>query len=238
MGGLRIERDDEPIAFEGKAQRRPLDILAALVIDGRDEVAVESLLHRVFPSTEYDDPKGSFEVALFRLRKLLGVEGAIRLKAGRLSLDPLLVWNDLLYIDPLVDAHARAENDEQAIVLGGDLLKAYKGALFGDECQYFALARRDQLRRRIERLVEQMATLLEQRGEFARATGVWETGLGHEPLNEVFYRGLMRCHAALGNAALALSLYRRCAEMLSKVLSISPSKATETLRAEIQQLAA
>ena len=58
-------------------------------------------------------------------------------------------------------------------------------------------------------------------------------GVDVEPLAEGLYRGLMRCHSKQGRASDALRAYRRCREMLSILLGIKPSAATETLLREI-----
>ena len=51
---------------------------------------------------------------------------------------------------------------------------------------------------------------------------------------EVFYRRLMRVHAHAGRTAEAVATYRRCCNVLSAVLGVSPSRETETLHASFR----
>jgi LuxR family transcriptional regulator, maltose regulon positive regulatory protein len=237
LGGFSIELNETSVAFEGKAQRRPLELLKALVIGGRDGIAVEALLQRLFPSTEHEDPKGSFEVSLYRLRKLLGGNAAIRFQCGKLSLDPALIWIDLTHFENACDALLRADNIERLLVDADNAFRLFDGPLFGDDCPAFARARRDGVRRRAEQLVEKAALAYEQHTRYDEAIVWWDRGLRIEPLSEAFYRGLMRCHAASGNASGALAHFRRCAEVLANMLAIAPSAETEQLRAKIHRSA-
>lgn len=72
-----------------------------------------------------------------------------------------------------------------------------------------------------ERLVRERA--------FARAIDLLERGLAADPVAEELYRRLMRCDAALGRRAEALSVYRRCERLLSAELGIAPGPQTRTL---------
>ena len=71
--------------------------------------------------------------------------------------------------------------------------------------------------------------IAQQKAGFLRAT----KGIEQDTLAEDFYRGLMRCHLALGAPANALRVYRRCRELLSIVLAVAPTAETEALHRKI-----
>ena len=75
---------------------------------------------------------------------------------------------------------------------------------------------------------------LERRGEWRAAIDRYERGVAQSMLAEPFYRGLMRCHGALGESSEALRAFRRCRELLSMVLGVSPSDETERLHQQIR----
>ena len=62
-----------------------------------------------------------------------------------------------------------------------------------------------------------------------------ERALEQDNLAEAIYRRLMICQREQGDAAGALTTYRRCRELLSIVLSRRPSAETEALRATLSE---
>jgi DNA-binding SARP family transcriptional activator len=74
---------------------------------------------------------------------------------------------------------------------------------------------------------------LEDGGDYKAAIALYESALQQDNLIEPFYRGLMRCHHALGETTEALRMYRRCRELFSIVLSTAPAPETELLRAKL-----
>jgi hypothetical protein len=90
-GLVQVLRHGEPLAFEGKPPRRLLELLRALA-ESQRPVAVADLLDRLWPDLDGDRAAAAFEVALRRLRSLLGVPQALRLSQGQLTLDRGRVW--------------------------------------------------------------------------------------------------------------------------------------------------
>lgn len=88
---LRIECDGEPLPLPPRQPRRPLDLLTLLVEHGGEAPAV-TLADRLWPEAEGDRALAAFEVALRRLRGLLGRPEVLRLSGGLLSLDRQQVW--------------------------------------------------------------------------------------------------------------------------------------------------
>lgn len=95
LGGFAIEVDDRAVSAEGKQQKRPLELLQALVALG-GSAGRERLADLLWPEAEGDRALDALEVALRRLRQLLGGPDAVPLRGGRLTLDPHHVWVDVL----------------------------------------------------------------------------------------------------------------------------------------------
>jgi DNA-binding SARP family transcriptional activator len=91
------------------------------------------------------------------------------------------------------------------------------------------LGRRDRLRSRFLRLVAAHGAALERLGRSNQAADGYRRALELEPLAEEIYPCLMRCHLEQDEPAQALETYRRCRQMLSVVLGVSPSPQTEKL---------
>lgn len=88
---LQIERDGQPLVWPAKQPRRPLELLSLLVALG-GEAPATVLADRLWPEAEGDHALDAFEVALRRLRGLLGQNDLLTLRGGMLSLDRRQVW--------------------------------------------------------------------------------------------------------------------------------------------------
>ena len=241
LGGFALERDDELLRFEGKAQKRPLDLLKALVAAGGN-ASVGALIDQLWPDVDAKAPRAAFEMTLSRLRKLLDVDGVVLLSDGRLQLDRRLVWCDALAFDTLAErlrTLLREHIEAPAVValaervLGPD--GAYAGPLLGsDTVPLWAIAPRERLALRWRRTVLDTGAWLESGSHWAEAVDVYEQGLAHDPLAEPMFCGLLRCHIARGAAAQALIAYMRLRDVLARVLQAAPSAEAEALHLQIR----
>jgi DNA-binding SARP family transcriptional activator len=115
-----------------------------------------------------------------------------------------------------------------------DLLSLYRGPLLGPgPAPDWAIGPREQLRSRFLRAVAAAGEAAEVAGRWQEAIAVYERGLEQDNLAEDLYRGLMRCHIALGESANALRAYRRCRDILSIVLGVKPTAETEALHKSV-----
>lgn len=215
LGGLRVDVDDAPLQFGPRAPRKPLELLKLLIARGPAAVDMAAVFDALWPDAEGAEARGAFDMAVLRLRKLLGRDDALRLDGGRIGFDRTCVW---------VDAFAFQQG----------AMDDYPGPLFGDDvvAPWWAAAR-ERLHQRFLRRTHERGMALEHLGEFEQALALYEAALAQDPLAENLYRGAIRCHLAAGRAADALRVYRRCRDQLSIVLSVAPSAATADLVASI-----
>jgi LuxR family transcriptional regulator, maltose regulon positive regulatory protein len=109
LGGFELVLDGVPLQFDGKVQKRPLELLQALAAHGPEPVPVTRLTDDVWPEQDGDAARKSFDVALHRLRKLLGEHaGVLRLEAGALHLDTVRIGCDLWDLRRLAELSAPA----------------------------------------------------------------------------------------------------------------------------------
>jgi len=141
------------------------------------------------------------------------------------------VWCDAWAFEARVDAADALSLDDALSLVG-----MYRGALFGDlgtdghgAFPAWAAAPRERLRSKFLRTIARYGEAAEAQQRWTTAIALYERGIEQDTLAEDFYRGLMRCHLALGAPANALRAYRRCRELLSIVLSVAPTPETEAL---------
>jgi DNA-binding SARP family transcriptional activator len=236
LGRFELARDGAALEVRGKAQKKPLELLKALIALGGEGVESSRLAALLWPDADGDAAKKSFDTTLYRLRKLLGLDAALVLAEGRLSLDRQQCWLDVWAFERIArDADAPASAGDGATAdllrLGRGLLDAYPGHfLAGDEDAPWAIDLRDRLRSKLVRTVLGLGEGLQAAGRWPEAVTLYERALELDNLAEALYRGLMICQRELGQPAAALQAYRRCRELLSVVLGLAPSAETEAVR--------
>lgn len=238
LGGFSIVRDGEPMRFAGKAQQRPLDVLKLLVALGGREVDASHITAALWPDADGAAAKASFDTALFRLRKLLDVDNALPLSAGKLSLAPDRCCTDVGILEHALDDAQRIADDASSSPAALSsaarrLQDAYPGPLLGSEDEPWIAKPRDAIRSRVVRALTRLGERLEASGELQPAIEIYRRGLEADNLAEPLYRGLMRSLAACGEQAEALNAFRRCRELLSVVLGLAPSAETARLHQDI-----
>ncbi len=115
LGQFTLLRDGQPIVFSRKVQKRPLDLLKALIANGGVRTNTSTLIESLWPDSEGDSARVSFDSNLHRLRKLIGVDDVLVLAEGKLSLDPSKCWVDVWAFEELVARIDRAAHQAPAV---------------------------------------------------------------------------------------------------------------------------
>jgi DNA-binding SARP family transcriptional activator len=236
LGRFRVLVDGRPLEFSGKAQKKPLELLMALVAFGGREVSEQRLTEALWPDAEGDAAHQACAVALHRLRRLLACDDAVTLARNHFSLDPRHVWVDTWAFErglaprlPLPASGGRNPFAERALGLyGGPFLAEQAGAPW-------AIAPRERLHAKFVRHIAEHGRTLLAVGEYAAAIAALERGLGGEPLAEELYQGLMLCYQALERPAEAIKVYQRCERTLAAGLGVAPGGKTLALYRAIQR---
>ncbi len=239
LGAFELECDGKRLTVPRKTQKKPLELLKAMVAAGGHGVDKQRLADALWPDADTTAAIAALDMAVSRLRKLLGTPQAIRIEDGKLDLDPALVWVDVLAFDRDVEALQAALHDTDAhgnavVEIGRRILDRYDGAFLpNEEAQPLFLAARDRWHHRFLRCVADTGRYLERQERWPEAAVCYARGIDTDTLAEELYRRLMRCHLAQGQPAEAARVYRRCRDMLSVQLGIPPSAETEALFASI-----
>ena len=231
LGKFRLLREGATQGAIGQSSRRPVELLKVLIALGGRDIRVEHVADILWPNVDGDYAYGSFTSALHRLRKLLGIDDAVELREGRLSLNARYFWVDTWAIERLFEQVDR----EAAISVGRGsmsetaqrLLDLYRGAFLEDESErscYIAL--REHLRGKVLRLLSRIANQAVESSRADAAVSYYERAIDADPLFEGLYRNLMTLHETLGKPDEALNVYERCRNVLSSTLRVAPSSET------------
>jgi DNA-binding SARP family transcriptional activator len=233
LGRYEVYRDDDRLEFSGKVPKKPLKLLKALIAFGGRNVPEERLMDALWPDEEADGARKSLDITVLRLRRLLGSHEAIVVNDELIGLNPQLCWTDVWAFERRIE---RFEAGELRVAEAGDALRLYRGNfLLTDGEEPWTAKTRERLRAKFVRLVGTVALAEENEQRWEQAIAYYMKGLEADDLVESFYQGLMRCYRALGRHAEAMSAYRRLRQLLSVVLGIAPSEATQTLARTLQR---
>ncbi len=228
LGRFEVLKDDAPIRFPRRQQRKPLELLQALIAFGGTEVGAGKLTDALWPDSEGDAGYHALESTLHRLRLLLGAPSAVVMAGGKLTLDRRQFWVDMWAFES--ELRAGSADDSSPPERLARLRKLYSGHFLAQELEKtWAIEKRQILRERFVRVIGEFARSCEKCGLWQEAAGVYQVGIEVDSLAEEFHRGLIMCHRELGDHAAAVKAYRRCSELLLKRLGVQPSSKTLAL---------
>ena len=240
FGGFSIERDGAPASTARKESRKPLDLLKLVIALGGEAVAVARLCAALWPEAQGDAARNSFDNTLHRLRKLLGGDHHVPLRAGGLGLDAATCWTDLAALEAcFAEVNKLAPNADlgQLSGLADRILALWQGEFLGGEDDLpDVLAARARIQARFTRQMGALGIRLETMGQYAAAVLIYQRVIEQQPLAEDIYRRLITCLLALEQRAEAYEVYRRCRHQLSILLSIPPAPETDALVASLRNL--
>jgi ATP/maltotriose-dependent transcriptional regulator MalT/two-component SAPR family response regulator len=248
LGRFGLVKDNKPLHFSGKIQKKPLEMLKTLIALGGRDVKEEQVSDLLWPLADGDSAHSDFKVTLSRLRRLIGFEDAIKFQDGRLMIDPRYCWVDAWSFERLcgmidegfkgltkmkhkdiVEAEKRSRI-EDIMRLSDNAIGMYKGHFLPADAEYsWAISCHERLRSKFLRLIIMSGECLKQAEQWEKAVEHYQRALEVDNLAEEFYRHLLVCYKVLGRKAEAEKLYNRCCKTLSIVLGIEPSSETKAI---------
>ena len=234
FGAFELLRDDRIVASMTKLQRKPIELLKALIAFGGVDVPESRLAGSLWPRIDADYAYGSLNTTLHRLRRLIGEGRLISLRSGHLSIDSEVCWMDLHAFEAVTDAiggrcplDLPSEQEGRIESWSMELFRLYRGPFMSSEGRHSRyLLPRGRFRMRFLHAVGELARYWEERGEWERAADCYERGIKVEHLAERFYRRLMLCYQELGRIAQAIDIYAHLRANLEVERSALPAPET------------
>jgi DNA-binding SARP family transcriptional activator len=227
LGGLDLRYGDRQLPPIPSA--RAATLLAYLLLHRETPQSRQHLAFLLWPDSREAQARTNLRHVLHDLRRALPhadrfLEVTPRTLRWRAEAP---FWLDVAaFVDALERAQASAGDDLAAL---REAVETYAGDLLPGVYDDWLLGEREQLRTRYLAALEQLSTLLAERGDHAEAIAYAEGLLRHDPLHEAAYRLLMRMHEASGQQARALQIYHLCSATLERELGVAPSSATRAV---------
>ena len=224
LGRFSVLKDGCRIQFQGKAQKKPIDLLKSIIALGGRDVAKQHIAELLWPDSEGDAAVSVINTTLSRLRKLIGKDALIT-DNGRITLDPSYCWVDCWELEKVLNTikeHDRTTKDASVEVKKA--LGFYQGSFMTGEDEGWLISRRERIRSRFLYTLSQHGQALMDAGECEDAIVLYGKVLEIDNLNEECYLNLMRCLHSRGHQAEVIRVYQRCRQALHDTLGVEPSK--------------
>lgn len=235
LGRFDISNGGVALQFCGKVQKKPLALLKVLIALGGKGIAASTLCDFLWPDSAGDNARHALDMAVSRLRKLLGSSSAILVHDAKFSINDKIIWVDARAFEQAAEEyhHQRRGASGMTLRLGAEALKQYAGTfLMGEEDMPWLLGYRERVRAAYLQLVLSHGALLEKHGKYQEAINCYHGTLEVEPLAEEIYQGLMQCHLTRGEYAKTVEAFQRCQKTLSVFLGVRPSIKSEGFAAK------
>lgn len=224
--------DDRPVA--GFDSGRLQAVLAYLLVQGRTPLPRHYVAAVLWPDSEESQARTNLRKYIHKLRGVLpAVDGLFDLGGRQIQWRPeatavvdvheferCVARGKRLVVDKQSDGAAAAF--EQAVAL-------YQGVLLPACYDEWVARPRERLASEYIQALDQLAQLLEQRGNYSQAIMYVQRLLEQDILRESSYRRLIHLHALAGDRAKALAVYEQCVAVLHQELDVEPSGATRQL---------
>jgi predicted ATPase/DNA-binding SARP family transcriptional activator len=221
LGATRLAADDTPAGLF--TARRPLRLLAYLVLHRRDPVLRDTVAVALWP----DDDK---EIAHANLRRHLYLL-AQALPPSRPGIPWITSDVDRLQLNPEAQIAVDADEFERLVAAQSYALAAerYTGDLFESLYDDWVLEERERLRLSYLACLGETVSHHRRRRDFAKATHYAQRLLGVDPWREDAMRQLMSVRYEAGDAAGALAEFDAFAKRLRAELGVAPMEETRAL---------
>jgi len=218
LGGLSIQRDGRAVTG-ALAQPRRLAVLALLARGGQTGVSRDRLLTTLWPDTQEERARHTFNQTLYAIRRELGDDDAI------IGMRELRLNTEVLAVDVLEFQAAVAARDLQraADVYDGPFADGFylPGA---DEFERWVERERAALDRTYTNAVEQLAREATSRGDHERAVDWWRARAARDPLEARVAIALMQSLDASGDRRGAIQHARVYELLIDEELSLPPDR--------------
>jgi predicted ATPase/DNA-binding SARP family transcriptional activator len=237
LGAPRLEHQGEAVKVD---TRKALALLAYLLLTSEPH-SRDSLAALLWPESGQASARAALRRTLSTLRGALD-ERLVDFGRETVALNPgSELWCDVTtFRDRLADCRDHGHSDEQVCPLClsplEEAVELYKDDFMAgfslrdspafDDWQFLET---DRLRRELASVLERLAVIYRDKGDFKTALEYARRWLRLDELNEAAHRALINLYALAGQRNAALRQYRNCVRILDQELGVPPLDETSQL---------
>ena len=244
LGGFEMRRDGLPQPGSTKTQQKPLELLRLLACEKNLSLGMQTVTAALWPDADDAAARKSLEMAVLRLRRLLGDATLLWVNDGRVGLDAERASSDVLQRRRLIEQleslamrsighEAGRVTQSECLALVARVITFSRGDLLpGLPPAPWLEAERQRCRDDTVRAALAAATVMERLQVGPAERELLETALRTEPLAESLVRRLMHAHERAGQRGDALRVF----ESYRQKLQARGAKAGERIEAQWRAL--
>ncbi|MCB1937060.1 MAG: hypothetical protein KDF59_14095 [Nitrosomonas sp.] len=200
FGRLSVVINEKLLQFNGKGQRKPMDLLIYLLSRGGRSVNQVELCDALWPDADGDTAYRSLITTLQRLRKLLIEPKAVELTNGYLSLNNTYVWVDAWTFERLLSNtnQNHKSNQIQSTQLIEEALRLYKRPFLEKIDESWIVPLRDRLRIKYRHHCLELCHQLEMQHDTTKATAIYLQAIGADETSDFFAGQLIDHYRKIG----------------------------------------
>jgi ATP/maltotriose-dependent transcriptional regulator MalT/DNA-binding SARP family transcriptional activator len=205
----------------GISRGRARAVLTYLLINPRGASRAE-LYRAIWGEEEAPEGTNALNQVIYRLRTLLPENAIITLNRDTYCLDQsiLRIEVDTEQFEQLLNTGLAEENIQRRLEIIWNALELYKGPLLGDSEASWCLEQRTRLERRYQQALRQAAEDCEKTRALVQALNLYHRITARDLTCVAAHAGIMRCHVAMDEPALAIAQYRSLKQALDDELGI------------------
>lgn len=235
LGRTEVLAGGRLLGTEDWTYAKPRELLYYLLENPRSSKADIGLA--LWPDASPGELRNSFHTCLKHLRRAVGDPGRVRFSGQTYYIEDA---GELRYDVAEFRAAARAalavEPTPAALPMLVEAAGRYPGDFLVDlAVSDWADAIRQPLRRDYERVMLVLGSVQAKDRRYAAAAETFTRLTEYDPLLEAAHRGVMRCHAALGNRARAVRQYQQLVALLDAETGAPPAPETTALYERLRQ---
>ena len=246
LGGFEMRRDGLPEPGSAKTQQKPLELLRLLACERNLSLGTQTVMAALWPDADDAAARKSLEMAVLRLRRLLGDATLLWVNDGRVGLDAARASSDVQQRRRLIEqveslamrssAHdAGRVTQTECLALVERVVAFSRGDLLpGLPSAPWLEAERQRCHDDTVRAALAAATVMERLQVGRAERELLETALRIEPLAESLVRRLMHAHERAGQRGDALRVF----ESYRQQMQARGAKAGERIEAQWRALLA
>ena len=232
LDGFRVVVDERPVSDESWRRSKAAALVKLLALAPGHRLQREQAMDVLWPALPPAAAAANLRKALHYARRAAGDGPALIVSGGAalsLSADGLSVDVDAWHA---AAAQARRTRDPSAY---STVVESYgAGLLPDDRYEEWVAPWRAELEADFAALLQELAGLLESRGEVEEALRTVERLVELDPLREQGHLLAIRLHALAGRRTKALRGYERLRELLDSELAVEPSAEAQRLYEEVR----
>jgi DNA-binding SARP family transcriptional activator len=202
LGTFQVLVNGKNISLKRKPPYRLLSLLKVLIANGGCAVSQSAMSDALWPDLDGDHACDAQQIALHRLRTLLGSREALLVTHGSVSLNVQFVRVDAFFLESLCRDAFAGGNQQRARVA----LELYRGPFLPDEIDSpWTTRMRDCLRAKFVNIIATAAAELESNKDYIGAAALYEQAIAIDDLENLLHHGLVRSLRRIGPRPRAVS---------------------------------